>query len=493
MDPLRLAPPPALVTGPPSTPASGWPVLAAGTGPRALILVLALVLTLVQLLGCQRLPELVPPRPGQGQQALGGALPAMEDSRGQVAPQAAQALLACRMGPGRNDLQDRAALEEAATGRPLLAGNRVTLLFDGPQTMAAMSAAVSAARSSIHLETYIFDADPLGQAFADLLIAKQREGVQVHILYDAVGTLGTPAAFFTRMADAGIQLCAFHPVNPLRRLGRWRINHRDHRKILVVDGRIGFTGGANISSSYRHGSLFRRKAGPVTSLGWRDTHLRLEGPAVAALQWLFVDTWNSQDPRRLDQASDFPPGRDAGDQIVRVVGSQPGSDFEIYRAYVLAMEQATRSIHLTSAYFVPDAQIVKALTAAAGRGVEVQILLTTVTDSSLVQHASQSHYQELLDSGVRLYLLNRSVLHAKTAVIDGTWSTVGSTNLDLRSFLHNREVNVIVLGDTFGRQMEAAFQEDLRNATELDPAIWRQRPRSDHLKEWAARLLSYWL
>ena len=388
--------------------------------------------------------------------------------------------------------QTWSALETAATGRPRVPGNRVTLLFDGPQTFGAMSAAIASATRSINLETYIFDQDALGLKFADLLIARQKAGVQVDILYDCVGTLGTPQGFFDRMSEAGIRLCPFHPVNPLARLGRWRINRRDHRKLMVVDGRIGFTGGANISGTYGHGSLFRRKSGR-TALGWRDTNLRLEGPAVADLQQLFATTWRREDPQGREPNCDLPADGPAGDQTVRVVGSGPGGDFEIYRAYLLAMAQANRTIHLTSAYFVPDPQIVKALLAAAARGVEVQIILTTLTDSSLVQHASQAHYQELLAGGVHLFQLDSSVLHAKTAVIDGHWSTVGSTNLDLRSFLHNLEVNVIVLGEPFGLEMESAFLEDLSHSEEIRLAEWQRRPAGDRIKEWGARILGYWL
>jgi cardiolipin synthase len=447
------------------------------------------LLALGLALGCARLPELhyvkAPLDPA--------AAPRMENSKGGVAPERAKALLAKRVPSAEGGFKARAALEEAATGRPLIAGNKVTLLFDGPETMGAMCAAIAAATTSINLETYIFEQDEMGQRFADLLISRQRAGVRVNILYDAVGTLSTPEAFFTRMSEAGIHLCAFHPVNPLARLGRWRINRRDHRKILVVDGAVAFTGGANISGTYGHGSLFRSKARAPRTLGWRDTHLRLEGPAVAALQWLFVENWESQTGEALVTDAYFPEAVEAGAQIVRVVGSEPGSDYEIYRAYVLAIEQAVRSIHLTSAYFVPDAQIIKALKGAAKRGVEVRIILTTVTDSGLVQHASQSYYTELLKAGVRLFQLHSSILHAKTAVIDGLWSTVGSTNLDMRSFLHNKEVNVIVLGDAFGAKLEDAFQEDLRNSTEVTLGPWERRPRLDRVKEWAARILAYYL
>jgi cardiolipin synthase len=437
-------------------------------------------------LGCTRLPEVhyvkTPLHPA--------AQPYQAPDNGQA--EKAAKLLATRMGAVGLDPARQAALETAAAGHALIPGNQVTLLFDGPQTLGAMSAAIAAAKDTINLETYIFDADELGGRFADLLISKRLAGVRVNILYDCVGTLGTPDAFFARMRDAGINLCPFNPVNPLARLGNWQLNHRDHRKILVVDGTVGFTGGANISGTYAHGSLFHRRSRKPSALGWRDTHLRIEGPAVAALQLLFVESWLSQDPD-LDPTGFFPAATEAGDRTVRVLGSAPGSDFEIYRAYVQAIEHAVRTIHLTAAYFVPDAQIVRSLTDAARRGVQVQIILTSVSDSGLVHQASQSYYQELLQAGIQVFQLKSSVLHAKTAVIDGAWSTVGSTNMDMRSFLFNREVNVIVLGDSFGQDMEAAFREDLKNSTEVNREDWARRPRGERAKEWAARILEHWL
>jgi cardiolipin synthase len=356
-----------------------------------------------------------------------------------------------------------------------------------------MMESIAQARDTINLETYIFDPDELGLKFANLLIARQHAGVQVNIIYDCVGTAGTPEAFFTRMREAGIRLCPYHPLNPLKRLGRWKVNHRDHRKILVVDGTVAFTGGANISGTYQFGSLFRSKGRAGQHLGWRDTHLKIEGPAVAALQVLFVENWFSQTDCCLDPKLFFPEPKAAGDTLLRVVGSQPGGDFEVYRAYVLAIEEAVRTIHLTAAYFVPDAQILRALEKAARRGVDVEIILTSVTDASLVQHASQSFYQELLDAGVHIYQLNSSILHAKTAVIDGVWATVGSTNLDMRSFLFNKEVNVIVLGTPFGGEMENAFQEDRRNSQEMTAEVWARRTRLDRMKEAVARVLEHWL
>jgi cardiolipin synthase len=422
-----------------------------------------------------------------------GATPTVTIGHGTLPRKKAESLLAKRLRHSGNDIQTLAALEEAATGSPLIAGNKVTLLFDGPQTMEAMLAAISGASDHINLETYIFDQDELGLRFADLLIAKQRAGVQVNIIYDSVGTLGTPAEFFERMRAAGIRLTEFNPVNPFKRFGNWRINNRDHRKILVVDGKIGFTGGVNIAKDYARSSLFRSRGKANAQLGWRDTHIRIEGPAVASLQWLFLDTWAKQNTDDLLQRHYFPPLATAGDRIVRVIATYPEGDFEIFKAYALVIQQASKSIHMTVAYFAPDRQIIELLTAAARRGVDVKLVFPSISDAGVVFYAGRSFYSELLDAGVKIHEFQQSVLHAKTAVIDGAWSTVGSANLDVRSFLHNTEVNVVVIGENFGAIMDSAFQEDLKNSVEIAKEQWEQRPLWDRIREATARTLGYWL
>lgn len=423
--------------------------------------------------------------------------PTVRTAHGELSPQRSESLLAQRLRSAKVNLPEMAALEEAATNSPLIAGNKLTLLNDGPQTMKAMIEAIEGAQDHINLETYIFGQDTMGDEFADLLIRKQQAGVQVNVIYDSVGSIGTRPEFFQRLRDAGIAVLEFHPVNPLKRFGSsWRLNNRDHRKILVVDGKIAFTGGINITDDYSSGSLFRSKSKSQKHLGWRDTHIRVEGPAVAAFQWLFLQTWVSQHKEKdIDLAARkyFPPLKPAGDKIVRVIASEPNGDYETYKAYVLAMQQAKTSIHITNSYFVPDQQLLEAMTDAAKRGVDVKVIFPAVSDASLVMHAGRSFYTELLAAGVRIFELQASVLHAKTAVIDGYWSTVGSTNLDMRSFLHNSEVNLIAIDQEFGSVMESAFNEDLKNSIEVTPEKWEERPLSDRLQEWFARQFEYWL
>ena len=423
--------------------------------------------------------------------------PTITNAQGTLSVKKSQSLLRSvdhsRWKNSHVDLVAMAAMEEAATGTPLIAGNKVTLLYDGPQTMAAMMAAINSAQDHINLETYIFDQDEIGIRFSEALIARQRAGIQVNIIYDSVGTIGTPQEFFDKMRDAGIRLLAFNPVNPLRLRGPWEPNNRDHRKILVVDGLIAFTGGVNISSSYANSSLFRSKEKRDSKVGWRDTHIKIEGPAVAALQLVFLNTWMRDKSSELPDSNFFPVLKNAGDKILRVLASEPNGDNDIYKAYVLAIQEAKKTIHITCAYFVPDASILAALSDAVQRGVEVAIILPGVSDNSLVLNATRSFYTEMLQKGIKVYQLQIAVLHAKTAVIDQVWSTVGSTNIDTRSFLHNNEVNVVVFSPEFGLAMENAFTEDLRFSVEMTIEQWARRPLQNKLKEWFARRFEYWL
>jgi cardiolipin synthase len=418
-------------------------------------------------------------------------------SKGALAPKQASALVSKRWANASADLKSLAVLEEQVTGSPLIAGNRVSLLFDGPATMREMMAAARAATSSINLETYIFDQDEIGNEFANVLIEKQRQGVAVNIMVDAVGAFATPAAFFERMRAAGIRVVMFNPVNPAKAKGNWDLNNRNHRKLMVVDGRVAFTGGINISSTYANSSLFRSRQKPDqvdgSKVGWRDTHVKIEGPAVAPLQYSFVALWVAQEGGELPKAEYFPALSAAGDKLVRVLAATPDGDSDIYKALVVAITEAKKSVHITAAYFVPDQQIVDALAAAAQRGVDVRLVLPGVSDHSMIRYAGQGFYDQLLKAGVKIFELQIAVLHAKTAVIDGAWSTIGSANIDRRSFLHNYELNVVVLDPAFGRDMESAFNEDLRDSRAVTLERWKHRPWSDRIREWAARLAEYWI
>lgn len=422
-------------------------------------------------------------------------------SRGNALPDAkVQAVLermSAKVGP-TDILAKHIAAEEAVSGAPLVAGNKVMLLDDGPQTMRAIMAAVRAARDHINLETYIFEGDEVGLALAELLIEKRQAGVTVNVIYDSVGTLDTPREFFERMRDAGIRVLEFNPVNPLKARRGWDINQRDHRKLLVVDGRIALTGGVNISKVYGKSSLLashrQRPPKDAKEAAWRDTHMQIEGPAVAEFQKLFLGTWLRQTGKLLDDAQYFPELKPRGKALVRAIGSTPDhADYAIYKTYISALTNADKYVHLTTAYFVPDRQVVQAMLDAARRGVDVRIIFPSLTDVGLILYAGRSYYDELLAAGVRVYERKAAVLHAKTAVIDGVWSTIGSTNLDMRSFLHNDELNAVVLDTDFAERMEALFQHDLSESTEITAQTWSQRGWRERLREWTTRMLEYWL
>ena len=392
-----------------------------------------------------------------------------------------------------NLLRRHLAYVESMGGPPVIAGNNASLLIDGPATFAAMFAAIEQARDHINLETYIFDAGDIGDKLADLLIAKRSQGVAINIIYDSVGSASTPTAFFERLKSNQINVCEFNPVNPLKGR-RWRINNRDHRKVLIVDGGTAFTGGINISGVYSAGSFGSRKKKPDTTSQWRDTHVQIDGPAVAEFQRLFLDTWMKQCGTPLRQRNFFPALAAKGEKLVRVIASSPDDPLNLtYVALLSAIAHAEKSFYLTVAYFVPDPQTIEALQAAARRGVDVKLILPGFSDFAAVFHAGRSHYSDLLRAGVKIFEHREAMLHAKTAVVDGVWSTIGSTNLDWRSFLHNNEANAVILGEDFAAEMQRMFERDLADATPIDLARWEARGPMTKLKEWGARCWEYWL
>lgn len=381
---------------------------------------------------------------------------------------------------------------------PLVLGNKLTLLQNGPNTYRAMFTAIEGARDHINLETYIFDDDQAGQAFSDLLLQRQAAGIQVNIIYDSVGGLLNRPGFIKRLRDGGIHVLEFNPVNPLvGDRADWLLNNRDHRKLLVIDGRIAFTGGVNISDTYSSAPGQRTRKTPANdkpTIGWRDTHIRMEGPVVAEFQKLFLNTWARQQGDPLADRNYLPKLEARGDEIVRAIGSTPDDEHSlIYLTLLSAIAHAEREVDLTVAYFAPDPQLLDALTDAARRGVEVRLVLPANSDSWPNYHLGRSYYATLLKSGVKLHERRGPVMHAKTACIDGVWCTIGSTNLDWRSFLHNDEINAVIIGHEFAAQMKVMFAADLKQSEVISRERWRNRGILNRLKEWAAQLGAYWL
>jgi cardiolipin synthase A/B len=448
-------------------------------------------LLLLPLTACSSLPQVAP------NTAPATTPTQVEGPHGPLPASRSREILA-RLERGADDtgIFDRhLAVEQAVTGTPLVSGNRVRLLENGPDTYRAMFAAIAAAGDHINMETYILEDDEVGRRFADALIEKQRAGVQVNLLYDGVGTLNTPEEFFQRLRDSGIHTLKFNPVNPATAKAGWSVNQRDHRKLLIVDGRTVFLGGINISSVYSSGSSPRSsKPRPEGEQPWRDTDLQIEGPVVAEFQKLFLATWLAQQGEPLAPRNFYPALQAQGKEVVRAIGSSPEDEFSlIYVTLLSAIGSAETEVWLTNAYFVPDPQLLAALKAAAARGVDVRVVLPGRTDSALVFHAGRSYYHQLLQDGVSIFERRAALLHSKTAVIDGVWSTVGSTNFDWRSFLHNQEVNAVVLGTEFGDRMRASFADDVAQSEQITLEQWRKRPRALRLKEQFARLWQYWL
>jgi cardiolipin synthase A/B len=410
---------------------------------------------------------------------------------------------------GDLDILDRqVAIEEAVSGAPLVLGNKVTVLVDGPETYAAMFKAIREAKHTINVEKYIIRDDEVGGQFAELLLERRAAGVQVNVLYDGAGCLTTPKEYFERLRRGGVQVVEFNPVNPLAAKKRWSLNHRDHRKLTIVDGRTVILGGINIddvyaTSSASHGrpagsgstgSGSGRSAGGTKDekrSGWRDTDVQIDGPVVADFQKLFLETWEKQKGPPLRREDYFPAVPPQGRDVVRAIGSTPDDPFSAtYLTFIAAITNAQKQVYITNAYFVPDEQLVQALLASVQRGVDVRLILPSTTDSRSAAYAAHSHYARLLSGGVKIYERRAALLHAKTAIVDGVWSCVGSANLDWRSAVDNDEVAAVVLSREFADRMLKVFAADEAQSDQITLETWKKRPWRERMKEWFFRLFA---
>ena len=387
------------------------------------------------------------------------------------------------------------AVMDAWSKAPLTSDNKVTLLADEDTAYAAMFKAIQNAKDHINIETFFIEDDEVGHKFSELLRQKQAQGVQVNLIYDSLGSNKTPASFFKHLQDAGINVIEFHSTSPPGTSGPWLQLRFDHRKILIVDGTLAITGGINVSQGYSMKvPEGKKKKGNDASVTWRDTDVQIEGPAVAQLQKLFINTWQRRGGQKLSQRSYLPQPKEEGNILVRIVANSPGEyRRKTYVMYVSAITFARHSVHLTTAYFVPDSQIMRALTDAAKRGIDVKIVLPSISDSPMAVGAGRSYYSRLLKAGVKIYEYRKTVLHAKTAVIDGIWSTVGSTNMDYWSFLSNDEVNAVIMDRQFAAEMESLFEKYIGQSDQIKLEDWKKRPFFPRLGESFARLFVYWL
>ena len=385
------------------------------------------------------------------------------------------------------DLEDEnaelAAMLIKDLGSPLTGNNKITLLVNGEEKFPALFKAIEQATHHIHVEYYIYEYDKTGSALIELLIKKAKDGVQVRFIYDDFGSPTIKKKTEKRMQDAGIAIHPFHKVRFY--LLANRINYRNHRKIVIIDGKTAFTGGINVSDKYVNSN--------TNKLFWRDTHIRIDGPGVYYLQYLFLSDWNfcCGNPLQPDAAFFADAGIKEQGSFMQVAASGPDANeptvlYSILQAIYLAKEE----ILITTPYFIPGDSILDALQIAALSGLKVKLLVPGICDSKIVNAASKSNYKDLLNAGVEIYLYQKGFVHAKTLITDCKLTMVGTANMDHRSFELNFEVNAIIYDKHFATQMRELFFKDLKDAELIDKTKWLARPGYRQFPEKLARLFS---
>ena len=368
----------------------------------------------------------------------------------------------------------------ALLGPGVLGGNRATTLVNGDMIFPAMLEALRSAKRSITIEMYIYWSGNIGKAFAEVLAERSRAGVKVHVLIDSVGSGKLDESLISQMEEAGVEVKRY---NPPRFYTIGRFNNRTHRKLVVVDGAIGFTGGVGIADQWTGAAQDPEH--------WRDTHFRIEGPVVAQMQGAFMDNWTEVTGRVLHGDDYFPPLAPVGAQRAQVFTSSPGGGSDSMQLmYLLSIAAARRSIELSASYFVPDNVEVNTLVEAMKRGVAVRIIVPgTRTDSEIVRRASRARWGDLLEAGARIYEYQPTMFHCKVMVVDGMWTSVGSTNFDNRSFAVNDEANLNIYDREFAQEQVRIFEEDLKRSRQVTLEEWRNRPWSEKVWEHAMGLL----
>lgn len=384
-------------------------------------------------------------------------------------------------------------IEQSIADSPLIAGNRVDLLFDGEQAFDAIYDAINQAKHHINLEYFIFENIQFKQAdLSTLLIHKAAQGVQINVIYDAFGSVSTPPEFFNTLKSHGVNIQVFHPLD-VENIGK--VNQRDHRKILVVDGKLAIVGGVNLSSTYQSKSqsgMRTKTATDVNHAHWKDTNMLIEGPAVAEVQKLFLSHWDAKAEMQSKQY--FPTIASQGKELMRVIGSAPAKGLPLYYAtLVSAIQHAEKEIYLSSAYFVPTDDQKTMLIKAAERGVSVHLFLPGLSDSAVAMRVQHSHYEDLLKKNIHIYESETEVLHAKTVTIDGVWSVVGSSNFDYRSAASNHEIDVVILGTKTADALQQKFQRDIQKAKKIELSTFKQRPFVEKIKEQFYRIFQQYL
>ncbi|WP_310821081.1 cardiolipin synthase [Stratiformator vulcanicus] len=364
---------------------------------------------------------------------------------------------------------------------PATNGNSAQILSDTNQALGLIEQAIHRAEKSIHLQFYMWKQDATGTRVRDLLVEKAKQGVTVRFLYDALGSSFPGREFFRPMRSAGIRVASTAPGSGL--FGHWSINLRNHRKIVICDGKVGFTGGMNIGDEY---------LGITEKRGyWRDTHLRLEGPVVSHLQQIFAEDWYYATEEALSDRQYYPEPSGNGTDTVQMLSGQPTNEANAIRTVMFAAINEARSrILITTGYFVPPFAIVRSLEAAAYRGVRVALMVPGTSTYFYTMWAGRSYYDSLLEAGVEIYEYQRGALHAKTMTVDGQYSIVGSANLDNRSLLLNFEASVAIFDDRQAEQLDRDFKSDIKNAKRIDLAEWTKRSKTRVMGENVCRMFS---
>ena len=370
---------------------------------------------------------------------------------------------------------------------PLTAGNTARLMINGEEKFPEVIKALEEANDHIHIEYYIYENDTIGRTIEEILIRKAKQGVTVRFIYDDFGSRGIRKNIAIRLRNAGVETYPFYKISFLRMVNH--LNYRNHRKIIVIDGKKAFVGGINVSDKYIN------EPTSVNKLFWRDTHLMLEGPGVYYLQYLFICDWNFCSGNALENIKHYFPNehrnKPPGDKIIQIAASGPDSVTPtILYSLLYAVYQAQEEILITTPYFIPDQSLMDALIVAALAGVSVQLLVPEKSDSKLVALAASSYYADLLAAGVKIFFYQDGFVHAKTLVVDKKLAVIGTANMDVRSFDLNFEVNAIVYDDKLAALLAKVFDADIKDATLLDRDAWSNRSISKKFLEKIARLVS---
>ncbi|WP_036720464.1 cardiolipin synthase [Paenibacillus harenae] len=399
---------------------------------------------------------------------------------------------ACRMSEQVKDAGDAGnaqlaeqkklfAMLTALAPFPITGRNKTTVLTDGRETFDSILEELQQAKHHIHLDYYTIRDDEIGTRFLEVLVRKAREGVVIRVVYDGIGSLHLNEAYIAKLRKAGIQTTCFLP--PRIAFFDRRLNFRNHRKIVVVDGKVGFIGGINIGDEY---------LGKDPKLGfWRDTHLKLEGDSVYFLQELFMNDWSFAAKEKLESAAYMPANPCEYRERVQIVPSKPGhNDQKIREVMFAAITAASSRIYITTPYFIPDPSLVMGLRTAALSGVDVRLIIPGPSDSKLVLLATLSFIQEMLDAGVKVYRYEKGFVHAKVMIVDDMLAMIGTANVDMRSLYSNFEINAVLFDEGTIRRLETDFMNDLQNSRELALQEFKKRPKRQKTAESILYMLS---